>query len=326
MWNTLLTKENVQDLPSKQWIDTARVYTNNLYQNIQPTNIDNITQDIQQQAYHEIDAVLSREDFKKSAQAFNNFLTLPQEIKDSFVAKINAKKWFDVWYIQKSREQWDTDNKQYFHYNLYTEELLADTIARYPEAQTFIHEARKIYLTSIQQIAQLLKTREQKYPGIYKLFIQQQENPHFFIRFLSYDINPIQDTNKDRSAKWHYDRWSMTIAHAESHPWLRIGSDAQSMQQVIHQDGKAKYFLSGYFPHLIIENYPKTLTAKQRKLLAQWNEQAVIQELQKEMPLWRHDVIQEETVTGLQKRRAIVAFFDAVHEEELSYDKTHTPK
>jgi hypothetical protein len=41
------------------------------------------------------------------------------------------------------------------------------------------------------------------------------------------------------------------------------------MQQVIHEDGKAKYFLSAYFPRLIIKHRPETLPPAQQELLAQ---------------------------------------------------------
>lgn len=317
------TGKHIDKFSSPEFIQYARKYTDSLYTNLQTNNsAETIITDIQQQAYHEIQAVLDKKQFVRAANTFNDFLSLPQETKNQFAAKVNAKKWFDAWYINKSREKWDTDNKQYFHYNLYTEQILADQIQKFPQAQEFIYAARQIYITSVTQIANILKTRENKYPGIYKLFIQEGEDPHFFIRFLSYEVNIDQDNDKKFSAKWHYDRGSMTIAHAESHPWLRIWADKENLQDVIHKDGKAKYFLSWYFPKLIIKHYPETLTQEQQNMLQNNQEEELIQSINEQLPLWFHDVIQQQTG---QKRRAIVAFFDAIHEDELSYEATHTP-
>jgi hypothetical protein len=81
--------------------------------------------------------------------------------------------------------------------------------------------------------------------------------------------------------------------------------------------------LSAYFPRLIIKHRPETLPPAQQELLAQWQEKEVIKQLEKE---WcgRHDVIQQRSKSP-QQRRAIVSFFDALHEEEIPYEETHTP-
>ncbi len=308
---------------SDEFTAQTRQYTGSLYSNLQPKKkADKIIKDIKEQAFHQINANLSKADFEQAAQAFKEFLTLPQEIKDRFTAAIDERRWSNCGYVRKEREQGDTDNKQYFHYNLYTEQRLWDMIKQHPEAKKFIIVARKIYLSSLAQIATLLKKREAKYPGIYNHFINKSKDPYFYVRFLSYEINPEDDTDKDRSAKGHYDIGSMTIAHAESHPWLRIGHTDTDIQEVIHKDGKAKYFLSAYFPRMIIKHRPETLSSEQQELLAQWQKKEVINQLEKERCGW-HDVMQQKTNTP-QQRRAIVSFFDWMHQEEISYADAHT--
>lgn len=79
--------------PAEVFIQATEQYTNNLYEQLNTTlNIQNIIKDIQQQAYHEIDAVLEHNDFVLAAQKFEEFLALSQETKDKFAVKINTKK------------------------------------------------------------------------------------------------------------------------------------------------------------------------------------------------------------------------------------------
>jgi hypothetical protein len=86
-------KNTAENLSSQDFVQYARDYTNSLYQTLQPTtHIDDIVSDIQKQAYHEIHEPISKEQFNQAAQAFNEFLELPQDIKDLFTTQINTKK------------------------------------------------------------------------------------------------------------------------------------------------------------------------------------------------------------------------------------------
>lgn len=79
--------------PAEVFIQATEQYTNNLYEQLKTTpSIQNIIKDIQQQAYHEIDAVLEHNDFVLAAQKFEEFLGLSQETKNKFAVKVNAKK------------------------------------------------------------------------------------------------------------------------------------------------------------------------------------------------------------------------------------------
>lgn len=140
----------------------------------------------------------------------------------------------------------------------------------------------------------------------------------------------------------------MTIAWAESHPGLRIGAYESKLSPVVHKSGKAKFFLSRYFPELILNKYPESvahyrnqiskemidnlllddigqLTNSKHPINSENFRQRILDKLTDDMPLGFHDVVQNNEGKKKAKRRwAIVSFFDALNEEELAYEQTHT--
>jgi hypothetical protein len=88
-------RENITiiHMPAAEFVQKTRDYTDNLHNNLQTTNsLDKIITDIQTQAFHQINANLSKADFNDAAAKFNIFLTLPNHIKNQFKAKVDARK------------------------------------------------------------------------------------------------------------------------------------------------------------------------------------------------------------------------------------------
>jgi peptidase E len=80
-------------MPTAEFVQQTKDYTDNLYNNVQPTNnLNNIITDIQKQAFHQINANLNKADFNDAAAKFNIFLTLDDQIKNQFKAKVEARK------------------------------------------------------------------------------------------------------------------------------------------------------------------------------------------------------------------------------------------
>lgn len=257
-----------------------------------------IKSQILEKSYAEIKSNVSLEDYQKLAKLFLECSEI-DEFKKSFSYKVPSYKRGKVGYVLELVEKGDTDNnKEYFHYNKYFEEMFKKEInnCKHPSIINLLKLARYIYNKTVDKCVETLSLFESEFPGISKRFFPDNSNPLFILRILKYP----NLTDGDFLAKAHYDRGIFTFALAESGPGLRLGRNDLDLKEVVHSEGKIIFM-----PSLGAD----LLTSKDFH------------------PVW-HDVLQREEHKVSEKvSRWAIVFFANIHDrnEMISYEQAHTP-
>ena len=249
--------------------------------------------------YMSVTFPLSHKHFCLAAESFLDFLTLPDDVKNSFYHKIDPRdRGSAVGYVLKARHKGDLDNKEYFHYHPIAEEEFLSSLANPdPRIHVFFGYARTIHYLASLCLSEILRELEGRFPGLRTQFFPEKGHPHFYLRFLKYATS----TTGDFLAAGHYDRGGCTLALSESAPGLRIGKDDRSLEEVVHTDKTALFFPAVHFD---------AMTSPELR------------------PAW-HDVIQkqEDRYSDSVARWAVVFFADAVEfAGRTKLEEAHTPK
>ncbi|OGE82872.1 MAG: hypothetical protein A2846_03400 [Candidatus Doudnabacteria bacterium RIFCSPHIGHO2_01_FULL_49_9] len=262
-------------------------------------SFDQILNEVKQKNYAVLPFGMSKADLDGAAADFMEFLKIPQETKDKFYFKLDPKNHgSNIGYVRKSKAVGDGDNKEYFHYNLYAEDLLvkipeSDSI---PAVKKFFDSARKIYALAENALGETMKEFDNKYPGIYGKFFRKDTHPFFYLRFLKYDIAG----KGNFLARAHYDRGQCTLALAESAPGLRIGRNDATLKEVDRVDGTILFMPALGFSDITSTDFT---------------------------PAW-HDVVQSsnDLYNRDVARWAIVFFADTRVDNYMTMDEAHTAK
>lgn len=255
-----------------------------------------ISTEIKAKQYVAVPFPLSHQELRDAIDVFIVFLALPQEIKEPIYFKVEpSNRGTEVGYKRYKRDLGNTDNREYFHYHALAEERFTDHISRIPELSQLMDVMRPIYQAAAETFREIVQRFETQFPGLQDRFFPKDSFSHFYLRFLKYDrLNP-----GDFLAKGHYDRGDCTLAIAESAPGLRMGLNADTVQLVKHDDGKALFMPGLKFSTLTSAEFP---------------------------PTW-HDVVQQDA-DGFRDdiaRWAIVFFCDHELITDVSYEDAHTP-
>ena len=256
-----------------------------------------LKKDIAEKAYAEIPIALSHDELQCAAEAFLEFLCLPQEIKERFHFRIDSESHrTQVGYVRRHKNLGHGDNKEYFHYHALARGRFSDLAEQDRAAMNFFSHAENIFQKAADATHAILSIMEEGMAGIHNRFFPPNDFPSLFLRFLKYDQKGIGDF----LARGHYDTGYMTLALAESALGLRIGSHDQDLVEAPPRREGTALFMPAM-------------------RLREW-----LPELK---PSW-HDVVQRErhAVSDACARWAIVLFIDQGKINRESTIEAHTPK
>lgn len=190
----------------------------------------------------------------------------------------------------------DEDWKRYFHYR----DGLPDRIKRHgieinSHLDEFLQAAEAIHEEACRTLYESMSELDERYPGLVGMHFPEHGDRDFYTRFLVY--HPQEN---GQLARAHFDIGSMSLAMAESHPGLRIGTSPNDLTPVEHREGEAKTFLGGSWWNI----YPES-----------------------DLPPGWHDVIQsdKDQISDDIVRWAVVTFANPEQDVQPSQEETHTP-
>mgnify|MGYP001194478909 CR=1 FL=1 len=157
------------------------------------------------------------------------------------------------------------DSKHEYHFGSKTRQILESShYSSIPlEFRSFCDNAENIYWKAVESLRSALMSMHQEHdqrrPSPHNLtpvFLDKDSDLNLHLRFVGYE-NPDEDTP---IARGHFDRSVFTLALAETHPGLQIGTnpDGTDLKDVIRQAGKAKFFAGrGWekMPHYLRDGY-----------------------------------------------------------------------
>src|SRR3989344_5598230 len=264
---------------------------------------DTMKEKIVSHNYFPIAFSLPHKEFRKTADHFFSFLTLPLEVKQRFylLTKEDDRESM-VGYMKREQQKGDLDEKEYFHYNRYAKDAFGALPGSEDKRVTdFFSAAHSIYEDAEDLMRAIIQEFDVSFPGLYQNFFPEDAHPHFYLRFLKYS----SQGRGDLLAGGHYDLGGCTLALAESAPGLRIGRDQETLQEIEHRDGQAIFMPGLQFHELTSDDLP---------------------------PAW-HDVVQkkDDRMGGGEygddtARWAVVFFADPATLTETRWEDRHRPK
>ena len=264
---------------------------------------DLMKENIVSRNYFPIAFSLPHKEFRKAADHFFAFLTLPHETKKAFYLLTKEEdKESMVGYMRREQGRGDLDEKEYFHYNRYAKDAfgaLPESID--PRVGLFFDAAHSIYEEAEGLMRAIIQEFDVSFPGLYQNFFPEDAHPHFYLRFLKYSSRGRDDF----LAGGHYDLGGCTLALAESAPGLRIGKDAETLQEIEHRDGQAIFMPGLQFPELTSDDLPPA-----------WHD--VVQK--------KNDRVKEGAYGNDTARWAIVFFADPATLTQTKWEDRHRPR
>jgi isopenicillin N synthase-like dioxygenase len=259
------------------------------------TTFDRLAHEIKARQYAEIPIPISKEGFAAAAEAFFDFLSLPQREKDAlYRPHPMIERDSGIGYVRKKHQPGISDGKEYVHYLPIAHEYFAEALGREKRVKTFFDSARVIHQKAVSTAERIMRTFDIEFPGIYdRFFPDDYTSPRTPLRFLKYDI---QGKGKFL-ARGHYDKAGCTLALAESSPGLRIGKNDNDLKPVVRAKNGAIFMPGMGFANITDQRFS---------------------------PAW-HDVIQneEDSLSSDAARWAIVMFLGARDVPYASYEATH---
>src|SRR3989338_5276652 len=260
-----------------------------------------ILSDVRRQNYVEVPLPITKERLDEAAQYFLDFLTLPQQVKDTFRVFFNKDDpRTAAGYVSKKRAEGESDDKEYFNYRKISELLLQNPLRKNrgnQKVENFFNSAKNIFGEASEVLEQVISTLDQYHPGIHAKIFSQNAEKLLCLRFVKY--NPVG--KGEFLAKAHYDSGSCALALAESAPGLRAGKNGQSLKEIV-RSGNTGIFMPAF-------TFAEDICSEE--FTATW-----------------HDVVQksEDLLSETVARWALILFADTNPERNSSYDDTHTAK
>ncbi len=276
---------------------------------------NNLTKEIIEKQYVSVPIDISQKELYKAAEIFLEFLQQEEEEKEKFKVYVPYKNEKgeivkfgrgDVTnegsrlrgFKRKEKKEGEKDNKQYFHYSPDADKKFDKILENSSEiTKEFIENTRKIYLIAQKKIKEILKEIDKDYPGSYNQIFNEKNEMFGTLRFLSY----YTSKEGDFIAKRHYDKGFATLALAESHPGLELGTNDEDIKEVEHKKDEAIFF-----PSYLLSKFTKG-------------------EIK---PTW-HGVTQKRRFNeeNISSRWAIVFFCEPLYlEEEVLWEEIHKVK
>lgn len=244
---------------------------------------------------------LGETDIETAMQAYLEFIDLPEDIKSSLYHPGDGSRTGASGYARKEGRNGE-DDKQLFQWSPNTP-LAAEALPVFkrPEAMRhFLAAAEEIYRTVTVSARARYTQLETNYPGIVGIHFPDNGKLNHKLRFLAYE-----PTDSGCLARGHYDKGSGTIALAESHEGLRLGTGPHALAAYERDPAEPVFFHGlGWL--------------KLTKLLGRNTDR---------IPAW-HDVVKTEgkQVNTNVMRWALIYFLDPAYLDIApSKIETHTP-
>ena len=259
---------------------------------------EKIFKSLEEKQYAVVNIDLESNDLPGAMDSFEEFLKLPEDIKQSIKHKLYPKhRRSDMGFYVRDRKKGHGDTKVFFHYHPILKKKFPDLIKNNKAIGRFFEHADALWIKSHDRVKKILLSLEDRFPGAHDRVFKTSKGQevHLTLRFLKYDIK----RPGIKLARSHLDVGVCTLALGESDPGLRIGTCEEDLKLVKHEPGKAIFFLSKNVEQLL----GKKSTLK---------------------PGW-HDVIPVNINPEKPVQRwAIVAFFDAQGATGGTIEETHT--
>ena len=240
---------------------------------------------------------LSHQDLSAAAEAYMRFLTLPDSVKQSFSLKAGVEHNFGIIGYKDRRQEEGRDRKEFFHYHPHLELYFETHPHRaLSEVQEFFKAAREVDRAAAGALRGVLEELSNEFPHLIEEYFPSGQR-RTLLRFLKYDVAGTGA----HLAQGHYDSGGCTLALAESAPGLRLGTCAEDLQPVVHQDHTA-LFMPALRLHTVTD--------------------------ERFHPVW-HDVVQAsaDTYSDTTARWAIVFFADGASQKTRpTPDEIFTPR
>ena len=247
------------------------------------------------QHYAPVEFPLDAEKLGSAANAFLQFLRLPDDVKRQLHFPARSHRASADGYTDKSTVD-RKDPKQFFHWSPLLLDKVATTklVQTSPDVANFMQQAASLY-NQIEQV--LFALYQQELPEHIGRIFREEKLIDGILRFLCYA--PRQEHSF--CAQAHFDKGFSTLALADSAPGLRIGCcNAHPLREVRYQSGTALFM-----PAWML------FQASQGKIKPAW-----------------HDVIhapEEQNVNGFCARWSMVFFVNDPSATFSTWDELHTP-
>ena len=254
--------------------------------------------------YEPIITGLAERDITDTMDAFLAFLELPEEEKEKvqyFDETRPRTGWSGYAHDRADPDIGEYDNKHKFHMTQALAEAfrLTQWTRGFPsETRRFLALAEDLHLALAEAGKAKYQALEEDIPGITALHFPRSGQLATHTRFLAYE------PGRSTLAEAHYDKSTGTIAVAESHDGLRIGTGNEDLR-LIERDQFQPLFFPGFGYHQLAEIMDRDVSRR-----AGW-----------------HDVIDtQKRVTDTIARWAIVNFINPAHLYlDSTPEQTHTP-
>lgn len=189
--------------------------------------------------YAELPWAYSRIDLLRAVAAFQEFLTLPQEVKQSCHRKLFAgDRGSDIGYKRCQRVDGKLDDKELFHVSRHAADFFGDH--QHTTVQRFLRQALPLYGYAETMMRAVTSLFDFRFPGIGERCFPHGKFAHCYLRFVQYPAT----TGGNALAHGHFDRGVFTLAIAESESGLHIGRAYGQTQPVERMPEKALFFPS----------------------------------------------------------------------------------
>lgn len=253
-----------------------------------------VIEKLYEKPYINIPFPVTRSQIEEAMNSFFAFLELPDDQRSHIKMKISPKhRRGDLGFTHKDSKSGIYDTKDFFHYHPVINKKYAEFMQKNPLVKDFLNNAIPLWDAVYNVTHETLSYFEETNPGTIQL-VFDSDVPHIVLRFLKYYYqNP-----GEYLAKPHFDAGSFTVAVAESGPGLRIGTNPDDLEPVVHKENNVIFFISSNIEKII--------------------------EDERLVPAW-HDVVQlnESRTNESFSRWALVAFIDGHSVESLSREETH---
>lgn len=191
---------------------------------------------LQQQRHAPVDFPMRATELSSVADAFLEFLTLPDSLKRQLHFAARSHRASADGYTDKSAID-HKDPKQFFHWSpmLLQKPITERLQASQPQVARFMEAAAGVY-AQIEKV--LFAVFSRHLPNYVEPVFQQQQLRDGILRFVCYAPRPQHSF----CARAHFDKGFSTLALADSAPGLRIGCcDAHPLKAVSYTSGTALF-------------------------------------------------------------------------------------
>ncbi|MEM7175087.1 MAG: hypothetical protein AAF443_04060 [Chlamydiota bacterium] len=250
------------------------------------TTKESLIKQIQDKQYAVVPIEVEKEFLDEAIQAYETFLQIPEETKESLNIEIFPDYLRSNCGYQKEVLSKGENTRSYFRYHprldLYP--LCREAINQHKPVSVLFQKASKLWSVAYDGFSKFFDELDLCHDAVFSKDLSQTRLVLCFIKY-SYK------NHTEKRSKSHFDGGLMTLSLKETAAGLRIGRSEKTLSPVSHQDGTAILFFGKNIESLLDQD---------NNLFPGW-----------------HDV-----VPGLGDRYAIIAFIDTLEASGIPKEKT----